>query len=172
MDSHCIPHKNRHKVYFCCASHTFWTSELGGGKLAIYAPAITVILQTVHSCRPLGITATPRLHRLGGPRPTSWEPTISIDTRCVFWEIKYAKGRAHVFPTTHSSQNQANLMSLWEQQWLLLTGLRPVSKQSPVYTTIKKHRLVLQQSLVQDHSCADLSSDYSPVWPWQLCRQR
>jgi hypothetical protein len=143
-----------HKVYFCCARHAFWTSARDAGKLAIHARDI------IDYCQPSRPHRGSKAHRLR----TNGKPSIAIwiETRCVLRETKLAKGRTHAFPTTclfYSllKNNTCNLMLLCLRQRLLLTGLRWVSKHDN-----QTQHMVLQQSLLQDHSCADRSEHGQP----------
>jgi hypothetical protein len=135
----------------------------------MHARAIAVRLQTVHSCRSLAITPHP-------PRPHRGSETHRLGTNNLNRNPQRPLGNKtrkrkvtripHYAFIAYSSQNKpSNLLSQCAQQWLLLTGLRPVSKESLIYTIIITQRLVLRQSLVKVHSCSVLSSDHCQAWP-------
>jgi hypothetical protein len=98
----------------------------------MHTPASAVSLQTVHSCTPLAIT----IHPLP-PRPLRGSETHRLGTNnlarnlCVY---NTQIGRSHTrIPHYAFIAQPSNLLSLCEQLWILLTGLRPVSKQPLIY---------------------------------------
>jgi hypothetical protein len=115
-----------------------------------YCQSADSTLQDPLELRPLP-TAPP-----GGPRATGWETTVNSSyqsepkSAASFgrWNTQ-SEGHMRLFYSLVKN-NTCNLLSLCLRQRLLLTGLRRVSKHDN-----QTQHMVLQQSLLQDHSCAD-----------------
>lgn len=109
----------------------------------MHARAIAVSLKTIHSCNNTptrGPTRGSETHRLGtNNRNRNPMRPFRDKTR----KRKVTRISHYAFIAQSSQNEPPDFLSLCEQQWLLSTGLSPVSKQSLIYTTIKIQRLVL-----------------------------